>query len=70
VRQSGGCTEKLFIDVAGFTVHAPGWRSGYRASLEIEKSKAARLKFGGIAGGRKLAGVRVPSPAPNFCKNF
>ncbi len=48
----------------------PGWRSGYRAGLEILKRKGACNKRTSKPVGLWLAGVRVPSPAPFVSVSF
>ncbi len=47
----------------------PGWRSGYRASLEI-KQKRARARNGKIAGGLRARRGSSPFPGANFVFNW
>ncbi len=42
----------------------PGWRSGYRAGLEIQAAQVGPVLLTSQPVGLWLAGVRVPSPAP------
>ena len=52
------------LDSAALLVFEPGWRSGYRAGLEIQKGTDWAMPETSQPVGLWLAGVRVPSPAP------
>ena len=49
----------------GRAVFEPGWRSGYRAGLEIQEGTDRAMPETSQPVGLWLAGGRIPSPAPS-----